>query len=156
MPRVPAQNALHANALLREIVRLFVQAQRAMTECCTDATAQECQALLLLGGRKDPCTVQEFAERMGLEKTWASRLLGRMEQRGHLRRRPHPTDGRSRLLELTPRGRRELDALERSLNEHAVSLLGCVRPNVERALVVLRDALATCLASCPPARSRPC
>ena len=156
MARASAQSAQNANALLREVVRLFIQAQRTMTECCTDATAKECQALLLIGGAEAPLTVQEFADRMGLEKTWSSRLVARMEKRGLIARVDHPDDGRSWLIELTARGRREHGALENSLNEHAVNLLGCVpaaeRANVERSLVHLRDALAHCLLHCTPGK----
>ncbi len=160
MPRVPASSAQNANALLRDVVRLFLQAQRTMTACCTDATAKECQALLLVGGAESPLTVQDFADRMGLEKTWASRLVARLEKRGLLKRTDHPEDGRSWLLELTAKGRKEHDVLERTLNEHAVNLLGCVptaeRALVERALVHLRDALTTCLTDCAPNRSSRC
>lgn len=158
MSRVPVQTAQNADALLREVVRLFVQAQRTMTECCSDATAKECQALLLVGAAESPLTVQEFADKMGLEKTWASRLVARMEKRGLVTRVDHPDDGRSWLIELTAQGRKEHRALENSLNEHAVNLLGCVpaaeRANVERALVHLRDALAHCLVDCAPNPSR--
>lgn len=158
MPRVPAQSAQNADALLREVVRLFQQAQRTMTDCCSDATAKECQALLLVGGAASPLTVQEFADKMGLEKTWASRLVVRLEKRGLITRVDHPDDGRSWLIELTAKGRKEHGALEKSLNEHAVNLLGCVpaaeRANVERALTHLRDALARCLVECAPKQSR--
>jgi DNA-binding MarR family transcriptional regulator len=154
MPRAAAESAQNANALLREVVRLFIQAQRTMTECCSDATAKECQALLLVGAAETALTVQDFADKMGLEKTWASRLVARMEKRGLVKRVDHPEDGRSWLIELTAKGRREHEALENSLNEHAVNLLGCVpaaeRANVERALGHLRDALARCLVECAP------
>ncbi len=158
MPRASAESAQNADALLREVVRLFQQAQRTMTDCCSDATAKECQALLLVGAAESPLTVQEFADKMGLEKTWASRLVARMEKRGLVTRVDHPDDGRSWLIELTAQGRKEHRALENSLNEHAVNLLGCVpaaeRANVERALVHLRDALARCLVDCAPNHSR--
>jgi len=158
MPRVPAQSAQNADALLRDVVRLFIQAQRTMTECCSDATAKECQALLLVGSAAAPLTVQEFADKMGLEKTWASRLVGRLEKRGLIDRVDHPDDGRSWLIELTAKGRKEQATLEHSLNQHAVNLLACVpvaeRANVERALVHLRDALARCLVECAPGSTK--
>ncbi|MBA4136918.1 MAG: hypothetical protein C0518_06335 [Opitutus sp.] len=154
MSRVAAHSAQNANALLRDVVRLFLTAQRSMTECCSEATARECQALLLIGAAEAPLTVQDFADKMSLEKTWASRLVVRLEKRGLITRVDHPEDGRSWLIELTAKGRKEHAALEHSLNDHAVNLLGCVpaaeRANVERALIHLRDALATCLVECRP------
>lgn len=154
MARSAAPTAQQTDALLRDVVRLFLQAQRTMTSCCTDATAKECEALLLLGAQPEPLTVQAFADLMGLEKTWASRLVARLEQGGHIRRVDHPLDGRSWLIELTAKGRKERAELEKSLNANAVTLLGCVpateRANVERALTHLRDALARCLRDCTP------
>ena len=158
MSRASNRSARNTDALLRDVVQLFLQAQRAMTACCSDATTKECQALLLLGQRASPPSVQEFAELMSLEKTWASRLVVRLEKRGLIRRVDHPDDGRSWLVELTAKGRAECAKLEASFSEHAVNLLGCVpaahRAGVERALVHLRDALARCLVECAPGKSR--
>ena len=106
----------------------------------------------MLIARQDGLTVQAFAGHMGLEKTWASRLLVRMENDGLIKRVPNPDDSRSLLVELTAKGKAEQRKLSTSLNEHAVNLLTCVpaaeRKNVERALVHLRDALAACLEKC--------
>lgn len=148
-----AKSAQQTDAVLRDVVRLFLQAQRTMTACCSDATAKECEALMLLG-QHAPLSVQAFADRMSLEKTWASRLLGRLEESGLIKRAGNPDDGRSWLVDLSPKGRREFEKLQGSLDEHAVNLLGCVpaaeRANVERALVHLRDALTKCLRDCGP------
>lgn len=148
---VSTSAALNADAVLRDVVRLFTQAQRVMTSCCCDATSKECEALMLVA-RQQGLTVQGFAEQMGLEKTWASRLLVRMEKDGLIKRVPNPADSRSLLVELTPKGKSEHRKLTESLNEHAVNLLGCVPPgeraNVERALILLRDALSECLRKC--------
>ena len=160
MARLVTHSAQHTDALLREVVRLFTQAQGMLTECCRGATARECEALLVLGAHTGPLTVQTFGEHLHLEKTWASRLVARLEKRGLVRRVENPADGRSWLIELTARGRQSHAALERSLNDHAVALLGCVpaaeRANVERALTHLRDALVRCLRDCAPNRSSSC
>jgi DNA-binding MarR family transcriptional regulator len=158
MPKV-SPRAQDTDALLRDVVRLFVQAQRTMTACCSDASAKECEALLLVG-QFGPLTVQEFARRMGLEKTWASRLLTRVEKRKLVRRVDHPDDGRSSLLELTAAGRQEQAKIQAGLNEHAGNLLNCVpageRAAVEQALVTLREALRECLERCGPEGSSRC
>ena len=158
MPRASTRSAQNTDALLRDVVQLFLQAQRAMTACCSDATTKECQALLLLSHSETPPSVQEFADQMNLEKTWASRLVVRLERRGLVKRVDHPDDGRSWLIELTAKGRSEGTKLDASFNEHAVNLLGCVpaahRAKVEQALGHLRDALARCLVECSPGKSR--
>jgi DNA-binding MarR family transcriptional regulator len=150
---VTKSSAQKADAVLRDVVRLFIQAQREMTACCSAATAKQCEALMLIS-RQEGLTVQTFAEQMGLEKTWASRLLGRLEKDGLIRRVDNPADSRSWLLKLTAKGETESSKLLESLDEHAVNLLCCVpaaeRANVERALVHLRDALAECLKDCGP------
>jgi DNA-binding MarR family transcriptional regulator len=154
---VAVSTAQKADAVLRDVVRLFLQAQREMTSCCTEATSKECEALMLVT-QHEGLTVQTFAEHMGLEKTWASRLLVRMEKAGLIRRVDNPADQRSLLIEVTAKGRAEQRKLTQSLNAHAVNLLTCVpaaeRANVERALVHLRDALSACLVKCGPAKGK--
>lgn len=148
---VAASTARKADAALRDVVRLFLQAQRELTACCSEATAKECEALMLIA-KQEGLTVQAFAEEMGLEKTWASRLLVRMEEGGLIKRTDNPADKRSLLVELTAKGKSEQRKLGERFDAHATSLLGCVPPaeraNVERALGHLRDALAECLEKC--------
>lgn len=150
-------SAQKTDAVLRDVVRLFTHGQRSMTACCSAATSKECEALLLLAPQEG-LTVQDFAERMGLEKTWASRLLVRMEKDGLIHRAVNPTDARSLILRLTTKGKKEHRKLTEGLNEHAVNLLNCVpaaeRANVERALVHLRNALSECLTKCGPGRGK--
>jgi|GEM_PF-1352460 len=145
--------ALNTDTLLRDVVRLFNQVQRAQTACCNSATAQGCQALLVLA-KNAGLTVQEFAEHMGLEKTWASRLLVRMEKDGLIHRTANPADARSLHPGLTRKGQVEQRKLAGRLEDHAVNLLNCVpateRANVTRALVHLRNALAECADNCTP------
>lgn len=148
MARTSSPSARHTDALLRKVVRLYVSAQRSAHACCRGASGKECEALALLGGT-GPITVQEFATKMGLEKTWASRLAVRLEKRGVVKRVDHPDDGRSWLLELTPKGREQCGSLNDSLDEYAVELLNRLpvaeRSRIDRSLAHLRDALSTCL-----------
>jgi DNA-binding MarR family transcriptional regulator len=48
----------------------------------------------------------EAAELAGLSKQPVNDLLGELEQSGYLERKPHPADGRGRIIRLTPRGKR--------------------------------------------------
>lgn len=55
-------------------------------------------------------TPGELGALLGTTKSTLTGHLRALERRGHLRRRPHPEDGRSHLLELTAGGRVALDA----------------------------------------------
>jgi DNA-binding MarR family transcriptional regulator len=48
----------------------------------------------------------EAAELAGLSKQTVNDLLSELERNGYLERRPHPADGRGRIVRLTQRGRR--------------------------------------------------
>jgi DNA-binding MarR family transcriptional regulator len=48
----------------------------------------------------------EAAELAGLSKQTVNDLLGELERSGYLERRPHPADGRGRIIRLTSRGKR--------------------------------------------------
>lgn len=50
--------------------------------------------------------VNALAERLDIERTAMGKMVGFLERDGLVRVRPSPTDGRSRLIELTEAGRR--------------------------------------------------
>jgi len=50
--------------------------------------------------------VNALAERLDIERTAMGKMLSFLERDGLIRIRPSPTDGRSRLIELTEKGRR--------------------------------------------------
>jgi DNA-binding MarR family transcriptional regulator len=51
-------------------------------------------------------TLTEMANRLGMPITTVAEYVRAMTERGHLRRKTHPTDQRARLLALTPSGLR--------------------------------------------------
>ena len=53
--------------------------------------------------------VNTLAERLDIERTAVGKMLGFLERDGLVRVRPSPTDGRSRLVALTEKGRRVHD-----------------------------------------------
>jgi DNA-binding MarR family transcriptional regulator len=66
----------------------------------------------------------DLAERARMTKQAMAELVADLERIGHLRRSPDPTDGRAKVIELTPRGaeavamaRASLDRLEADLVE---------------------------------------
>ena len=56
-----------------------------------------------LEGHTDVTTV-ELAGHLRVTKQSASEIVGLLEQEGYVRRRPHPADGRARVVELTEEG----------------------------------------------------
>jgi DNA-binding MarR family transcriptional regulator len=146
MTRTPAVgSAREASRLLHELVQLYHEARAAVHDCCPETSAQECEALALLH-RTGPLAGGQFAAQMGLEKTWGSRLVQRLVDRGLVRQLPDPADSRRRLVELTARGRSEARALENAIDRCATAIFDRVPPGerrtVQRALALLRDALA--------------
>jgi DNA-binding MarR family transcriptional regulator len=61
--------------------------------------------------RHGPLTPSELAEREGIQRPTATRLLGRLEQPGYVARTPDPHDGRSALVAVTPAGQALLEDL---------------------------------------------
>jgi DNA-binding MarR family transcriptional regulator len=151
MTSVRTKSARNADDLLREVVALYQRTQRTVKASCCDATNKESEAVTLLG-RRGALTIQEFAAGMGLEKTWASRLADRLEERGLAKRAKHPDDKRCCLLELTPAGAKARDSLEETIDSTASDLLARVpaskRAAIESALATLRDALAGVAENC--------
>lgn len=84
---------------------------------------------------RDGLTATDLTRELGLDPGYASRLLARFAQRGLLRRDPSPTDGRSRRLRLTRRGRAEFARLDQRASAEVAEMLGELAPT-ERAQVV--------------------
>jgi DNA-binding MarR family transcriptional regulator len=60
--------------------------------------------------RDGPLTLTVLAGRLGVTKQATSKVVDEMAGKGLLRRRPDASDARAKLLELTPRGRRAMQA----------------------------------------------
>jgi DNA-binding MarR family transcriptional regulator len=52
-----------------------------------------------------PMSMGELAEAMGIDRPNATTVVADLEAQGLVRRRPHPTDGRAKLVEPTRKGR---------------------------------------------------
>ena len=147
-----------AGALLREIARMYSRAQRVVADCC-QATGTQCHLLTELG-RAGALPLSELGTRLCLEKSWVSRAVDAMVERGMVTKEPNPADARSWLVTLTSLGERTAADLERTLDEHANQLLGRLSPKqratVDASLKILMDALRQDSAAncCLPAASK--
>jgi DNA-binding MarR family transcriptional regulator len=77
-------------------------------------------SVLGVTARTGPIGVGELAEVEGVNPTMLSRVVGKLETMGLLRRSPHPDDARVVRVEVTPAGRR----LHQRLRRERATLLG--------------------------------
>ncbi|WP_246312609.1 MarR family winged helix-turn-helix transcriptional regulator [Pseudaquabacterium terrae] len=122
---------------------MYTRAQRVVADCCRTTNTQ-CHLLSELG-RAGPLPLSELGTRVCLEKSWVSRAVDAMVERGLVTKEPNPADARSWLVTLTAEGERTILELNRTLDEHADHLLGSLnareRADVERSLLLLMKAL---------------
>ena len=93
-------------------------------------------AFVLLASRERPLTGQDLAVLLGMTKQAASKLADLMEGEHYLVRKPHPDDARAKLLHITPKGRRALEAAEdiyRELEDGWAKVIGRARVEALRA-----------------------
>ena len=150
--------------LLREVARSYSRAQRVVADCCR-TTSTQCHLLTELA-RSGPLPLSELGTRVLLEKSWVSRAVDSMVERGLVTKEPNPSDARSWLVTLTDDGVRTVQELEQALDSHAEQLLSALsereRSTVEHSLLLLMKALredtaANCCLPAPERKdSRPC
>ena len=122
--------------LLRDLVREYVRSQRRTANCGDTASTVECHILTELL-RAEPCTQQELAARLMLDKGWISRGLDRLAEEGLVTRTPDPADRRRVQIRLTPAGNGRALALDGRLDMHAKALLGGLTADEEDRLAPL-------------------
>jgi DNA-binding MarR family transcriptional regulator len=141
--------------LLREVARLYTRAQRVVADCCRTSTTQ-CHLLVELG-RSGPVPLNELGARLSLEKSWVSRAVDGLVERGWATKEPNPLDARSWLVTLTADGGARVRELNATLDNHAARVLDQLSPRdrtaVEKSLLLLLKALREDIdiASCCPA-----
>ncbi len=133
-------------AVLRELVRLYVRAQRESVDCSAGLSTVQCHVLNELL-RKPDSTQKSLAESSGLDKGWISRAVDALIETGDLIKDAGSDDRRSRRLSLTAAGKARAEALNTRLDGHGTSVLTRIdaakRPMVAEALSLVLDALQT-------------
>ncbi|OUM97222.1 MAG: MarR family transcriptional regulator [Thermobacillus sp. ZCTH02-B1] len=84
---------------------------------------------------RDTVIAADLAKDLGLDRGYLSRMLVRLEQDGLIRKVPSPSDGRRRLLRLTPEGERVYARLEHLAKEEIAELLGSLSGRDQRRLI---------------------
>jgi len=72
--------------------------------------------LAVLHGAGEPLLPSAIADRLLVSRPTITGVLDSLERQGHIRRTPHPGDGRMRLVEITPAARRRVEASQRRLH----------------------------------------
>jgi DNA-binding MarR family transcriptional regulator len=154
---------VQSGSLLREVARMYTRAQRVVADCCR-TTSTQCHLLTELA-RSGPLPLSELGTRVCLEKSWVSRAVDAMVERGLVSKEPNPSDARSWLVTLTDEGVRTVHELNRTLDSHAGQLLSSLsereRSTVERSLLLLMKALredtaANCCLPTPERKESKC
>jgi MarR family transcriptional regulator, organic hydroperoxide resistance regulator len=76
--------------------------------------------------RREACRVNDIAESLSITIGGTSKLVDRIEESGYCVRRPNPDDRRSSIIELSPSGRRLLDAATETFEAELERRLGSV------------------------------
>ena len=101
VPAAPAQ-APELAELLYRLTKQLVAHMTAET-AALDLTVTEYGALRTL---REPMPMRMLADSMGIDPSTLTSVADRLEERGLIERRPHPTDRRVKQLALTPAGER--------------------------------------------------
>ncbi|HEX5657135.1 MAG TPA: MarR family transcriptional regulator [Polyangiales bacterium] len=101
-------------------------------------------AFVLLASRDGPLTGNDIARFMDMTKQAASKLVDAMEQANYLVRKPHPEDARAKLLHISAKGKRVLEAAERiyvELEAEWARVIGAARVSaLRRDLIEVLEA----------------
>ncbi|WP_234359277.1 MarR family winged helix-turn-helix transcriptional regulator [Plantactinospora sp. BC1] len=100
-------------------------------------------------------TGTELAERLGVTKQAAGQLVDELERRGYLRREPHPSGGRRRLIVLTDRATEHLAVAGRVLHTLEAELVAGIGADGLAALRTELSRLVRHLAGDEPPPLRP-
>jgi DNA-binding MarR family transcriptional regulator len=129
----PAQaQEADAPALLRDVARLHVRAQRALL-AREEASTTQCTILTELG-RAEPATLAELTRRLRLDKGWTSRAVDQLVDEGLVDKAASDADRRSVALSLTRSGTARHRRLETLLNDQVARVIERI-PRAERASV---------------------
>lgn len=133
---------------IRDAMRRVLAAHSALDgerrPCGTPMSMAHAHALLTLRQAASPISVSTLARTVHIDRTNVSRLCARMEVLGEVERLPNPSDGRSKLIQLTNKGQELAGHVDVASARHfaaVVDALGDQAPVVLNTLTLLADAL---------------
>lgn len=122
---------------LAAFVRAFGLHQSEQTPCGVNVSVSEAHTLAELA-RTGGLTQGELVTFLKLEKSTVSRLVQSLDERGWLNKEAHPTDGRARLLTLTPEGSKKAAHIAKARRAKFEALTSALpKPKREAVLTAL-------------------
>ena len=134
------QDAVALQAAVAELVRVYQFRDRDRI-CCHDISVTQCYALETLVEHA-PMRLSALAERLFLDKSTTSRVVGTLVKKGYVEQRADQADGRAIALHVTVSGRRLYRRITDDLIEQHRLLLQDLDPEVRDGVVKVIRGLA--------------
>ena len=134
------RDAVALQAAVSELVRVYQFRDRDRI-CCHDVSVTQCHALETLV-EHGPMRLSDLAERLFLDKSTTSRVVGTLVKKGYVEQRADEADGRATALHATAGGRRLCKRITDDLIEQQKQLLQDLEPDVRDAVVKVIRRLA--------------
>jgi len=147
---IPLRDLRRFRAAIRVLERELALDLRSQTGCCGVTTAQ-CHLLLEID-RRGPATATELCLALSLDKSTLSRTLDGLAAAGLVERAPHPDDGRSRRVTLSPSGQERVRRIDLTCDADYRALLDGVAARRRPALFAAAEELAQALRQARQAR----
>lgn len=95
--------------------------------------------MLLTFSKRGELPMRTIGARLQVHQTSVTNAVDRLEDAGLVRRKPHPTDRRTTLVELTPAGRRVAETATEQLNSTVFEDPGLKRDSLRTLVSVLAE-----------------
>jgi DNA-binding MarR family transcriptional regulator/GNAT superfamily N-acetyltransferase len=110
----------------------------------TPYSLTEARVLFEVANRAE-ATASDFSRELGLDPGYLSRILAGLERRGLIQKTPSESDGRRRILSLTPEGLEAFALLDARSREEIAELLGGLPEEQQRGLLGAMRTIETIL-----------
>jgi len=134
------RDAAALQAAVADLVRVYQFRDRDRI-CCHDISVTQCYALEMLADH-GPMRLSALAERLFLDKSTTSRVVGTLVKKGYVEQRADAEDGRAITLSATRPGRALCTRIINDLVEQQKQLLLDLAPDVRSGVVRVLHRLA--------------
>jgi MarR family transcriptional regulator, 2-MHQ and catechol-resistance regulon repressor len=135
-----SNDAKELQAAVAELVRVYQFRDRDRI-CCYDVSVTQCYALETLV-EQGAMRQGELAQRLFLDKSVTSRVVGTLIKKGYVEQAPDPSDGRAIMLQATRSGRALCTKISAELVGQQEQLLGDLAPEVRAGVISVIRRLA--------------